>query len=226
MYYGYARISTAKQSLLRQEKNILKVRPLAKIYCDTYSGTTFERPEWKKLLKIVKSSDTIVFDSVSRMCRNADEGFELYQELFDDGVNLIFIKEPHINTETYRKALENAIPMTGNSVDCILRGVNEFLMLLAKEQIRLAFEQAQKEVDDLRQRTIEGMAAKGAGAKISAIKSGKKVSTKRGKQVKELIRSMSKDFNGEKTDKEIMTLAGITARNTYYKYKAELRQEY
>lgn len=35
----------------------------------------------------------------------------------------------------------------------------------------------------------------------------------------------SKDFEGQKTNQEIMALAGITARNTYYKYKAELRQE-
>ena len=225
MYYGYARISTPKQSLLRQEKNILKIAPTARIYSDTYTGTSFERTEWKKLLKAVKKNDTIIFDSVSRMSRNADEGFELYQKLFNDGISLVFIKEPHINTETYRVALENAVPMTGSSVDCILKGVNEFLLLLAKEQIRLAFEQAQKEVDDLRQRTREGMAAKNAGAKISAAKTGKQFSTKRGKQVKELIRSMSKEFEGQKTDKEIMALAGITARNTYYKYKAELRQE-
>lgn len=226
MYYGYSRISTPKQSLLRQEKNILKVAPDAKIYSDTYTGTTFERPEWKKLLKVIKPADTIVFDSVSRMSRNAEEGFELYQQLYNAGVNLVFIKEPHINTDTYRKALENAVPMTGSSVDCILKGVNEFLMLLAKEQIRLAFEQAQKEVDDLRQRTKEGMAAKDAGTKIRASKTGRQIQTKRGQQVKELIRSMSKDFNGNKTDKEVMALTGITARNTYYKYKAELKQEH
>lgn len=43
--------------------------------------------------------------------------------------------------------------MTGTNVDYILEGVNEYLMALAKEQIRLAFEQSEKEAEDLHQRT-------------------------------------------------------------------------
>ena len=37
------------------------------------------------------------------------------------------------------------------------RGINQYLMALAKEQIRLAFDQAEKEVEDLHQRTREGI---------------------------------------------------------------------
>ena len=47
--------------------------------------------------------------------------------------------------------------MTGTNVDFILEGVNKYLMSLAKEQIRLAFEQSEKEVQDLHQRTKEGI---------------------------------------------------------------------
>ena len=43
--------------------------------------------------------------------------------------------------------------MTGTNVDYILEGVNEYLMALAKEQIKLAFEQSEKETEDLHQRT-------------------------------------------------------------------------
>lgn len=57
------------------------------------------------LLKVVKAGDTIVFDEVSRMGRTADEGFELYKELYEKGVELVFLKEPHINTEVYKKAM-------------------------------------------------------------------------------------------------------------------------
>ena len=42
----------------------------------------------------------IIFDSESRMSRNAEEGFNLYEELYLKGVTLVFIKEPHINTDT------------------------------------------------------------------------------------------------------------------------------
>ena len=54
------------------------------------------------------------------MSRNAEEGFELYKELYDKGVELVFLKEPHINTETYRKALSAQVVMTGEMVDYIL----------------------------------------------------------------------------------------------------------
>ncbi len=47
--------------------------------------------------------------------------------------------------------------MTGTNVDFILEGVNKYLMSLAMEQIRLAFEQSEKEVQDLHQRTREGI---------------------------------------------------------------------
>ena len=77
--------------------------------------------------------------------------------LFNRKVSLVFLKEPHINTDTYRNAMRNQITMTGDKVDLILEGVNQYLMELAKEQIRIAFGQAEKEVSDLRQRTREGI---------------------------------------------------------------------
>ena len=83
--------------------------------------------------------------------------FRLYEELFHKDISLVFLKEPHINTETYKKAVANQLTMTGDKVDLILDGVNKYLMELAREQIRIAFEQAQKEVSDLHQRTREGI---------------------------------------------------------------------
>ena len=69
----------------------------------------------------------------------------------------MFLKEPHINTGTYKKALQNNVSLTGTNVDYILEGVNKYFMALAKEQIKLAFDQAEKEVEDLHQRTREGI---------------------------------------------------------------------
>lgn len=156
--YGYCRISTRKQNIERQVRNILAVFPDAIIVREIYTGTKFQgRKELEKLLKIVRTGDTMVFDSVSRMSRNAEDGFQLYEELFRKGINLIFLKEPHINTDTYKKAMGNQLNMTGDAVDLILEGINRYLLELAKSQIRLAFEQAEKEVSDLRQRTKEGI---------------------------------------------------------------------
>ncbi len=157
MVYGYCRISTAKQNIERQERNILQSYPTAHIVKEVFTGTKIQsRKELEKLLRQIKEGDTIVFDSVSRMSRNAEEGFLLYEDLFHKGVELIFLREPHINTMTYKKAMQNQLELTGGTVDVILKGINEYLMILAKEQISLAFQQSQKEVDDLHQRTREG----------------------------------------------------------------------
>ena len=156
--FGYCRISTARQNIERQERNIKTAYPDAVIVKEIYTGTKFQgRKELEKILDKVQAGDTIIFDSVSRMSRDAEDGFQLYEELFHKNVSLVFLKEPHINTETYKKAVENQITMTGDKVDLILDRVNKYLMELAREQIRIAFEQAEKEVSDLHQRTKEGI---------------------------------------------------------------------
>lgn len=225
MYYGYVRISTAKQNIDRQIRNIKEVYPTVTIVQEVYTGTNiYNRKELNKLLKIVKTGDTIVFDSVSRMSRNAEEGFELYEQLYNKGVNLVFLKEPHINTDTYKQALTNNVPLTGTNVDFILEGINKYLMALAKEQIKLAFKQAEKEVKDLQQRTKEGInTARLNGKQIGQVK-GSKLTTKKSISAKEQIQKYSKDFNGILNDTDTMKLVGIS-RVTYYKYKKELKKE-
>lgn len=156
--FGYCRISTGRQNIERQERNIRIAYPNAVIVKEVYTGTKFQgRKELEKILDKVQAGDTIIFDSVSRMSRDAEEGFQLYEELFHRDISLVFLKEPHINTETYKRAVMNQINMTGDKIDLILEGVNQYLMELAREQIRIAFEQAEKEVSDLHQRTKEGI---------------------------------------------------------------------
>lgn len=222
--YGYCRISTPQQSLERQARNILRAYPTAMLYEEAYTGTKLDRPKFQYLLKRVKPGDTIVFDEVSRMSRNADEGFELYKELYDKGVELVFLKEPHINTETYRKTLSSQIAMTGEMVDYILEGVNNYLMALAKEQIRLAFVQAQKEVDYLHERTKEGIEVARANGKQIGRAVGTKVVTKKSVEAKKAIWKYSKDFHGMMKDVEIMRMLGCS-KKSYYLWKKQLRME-
>lgn len=97
--YGYARISTPKQNIDRQVRNILVSHPQAHIVKEVYTGTKFQgRKELDKLLNKATAGDTIIFDSVSRMSRNAEEGFVMYEKLFNQGISLVFLKEPHIKT--------------------------------------------------------------------------------------------------------------------------------
>ena len=227
--FGYVRISTLKQKLERQIDNIKREYPEAVIITEKgISGCTLDRPAWNKLISDVERRAekgehvTIVFDEVSRMSRNAKEGFTLYERLFDLGVDLKFIKEPHVNTDIYRQALDQGISMTGTEVDAILTGINKYLMILAQKQIELAFRSAQHEVDFLHKRTSEGVRKAQASGKQIGRPIGAKIETRKARESKQIIEKHSKDFNGSLNDLECMKLTGLS-RNTYYKYKRELK---
>lgn len=224
--YGYARISRKTQNIQRQVRNILSAFPTAEMYLEAFTSTKFfGRKEFDKILKKVKPKDTIVFDEVSRMSRNAEEGVTQYFELFDMGVDLVFLKEHYIDTSVYRKAIEESIQSTGNEIaDIYIEATNRVIRLLAKQQIIKAFEQAQKEVDFLHQRTKEGVqTARDNGKQIGILK-GQKLVTKKSVAAKEVILKHNLAFGGSLTDKETWTLVGI-CKTTYYKYKKELEQE-
>ena len=216
--YGYCGISTALQSIERQERNIIKAYPTAEIIKETFTGTKTDRPRFNSLLQRVKPGDTIVFDSVSRMSRNATEGIELYMQLKNNDINLVFLKEPYINTTTYSKALNNQIEMTGNIIaDEYIKATNRVLEILAQEQIKQAFEQSQKEVDDLHQRTKEGMETARLNGKQIGARKGQKNTVKKCKPALEVIKKHSARFNGTLNDKDTAKLASIS-RPTLYKY--------
>lgn len=237
--FGYVRISTKKQNIERQIRNITAEYKNAVIVREIFTGTNASRPEFEKLLKQVKSGDVIVFDSVSRMSRNADEGFALYKELYSKGVDLVFLKEHHIDTFTYRRKTGKQINInisTGNEeldvlAQSIFDALNICILHVAQKQIALAFEQAQKEVDDMRQRTREGIeTARRAGKQIGGHKTGVKLIIKKEAPVKALILKHSKDFNGSLKDNDVIAIINATqglhvARNTYYKYKRTLSEE-
>ena len=154
---------------------------------ETYTGTKLEgRKEFENLLKIIKKGDTLIFDSVSRMSRNSEEGCNLYEDLFNKGINLIFLKEGYINTEVYRKALDNQINIvlnTGNKatdelMQTIISALNKYTLALAKEQIKKAFDQAEKEVKDLHTRTSEGILTARLDGKQIGLTKGTKLTTK------------------------------------------------
>lgn len=232
--YGYCRISTKKQSIERQIRNIKAQYPDAVIIIETYTGTKMERPEWNKLLKKVLPGDRIVFDEISRMSRSGpDDGYETYMELYDRGIELVFLKEPHLNTEEYKKAMSGIIKATltqsGDAaadrlIEAITQAINEFIQAKIKQDIYLAFEQAHAEVVYLHQRTKEGIETARLNGKQIGFPKGTHFETKKSRSAKELIKKHNKSFGGSLTNKETWMLAGIS-KKTFYKYKMELSQE-
>ena len=230
MIYAYCRVSTPHQRLERQITNITTVYPNATIIREFYTGTKQDRPNWNKLIHIIKKEDTIVFDSVSRMSRNAEEGFKDYKMLYELGVHLIFLNEPLINTSVFDSTRNNLLSInitTGNAaVDTFFKGnielINNFMMALAEEQIKTAFEQSEKEVNDLHSRISQGIReAKKNGTQIGLPK-GSKLTTKKSLECKTLIQKHSIDFGGTLEDPDVIKLCGCS-RNSYYKYKKEAK---
>lgn len=224
--YAYIRVSTKKQSYERQMHNIERKYPNDVIifYQEKESGKDNSRPVWNRLLHVLASGDRVIFDSVSRMSRDAEEGTKTYFELVDRGVELCFINEPYINSDVYVANCQDKIQLTGNDEDEIFKGINSYFRKLAARQIRIAFDQAEKEGRDISTRVTQGMAAKNAGEKISASRTGRTFETAKARQAKETIRELSRDFNGTLSDPDVMKYAKI-ARNSYYKYKKEMKEE-
>ena len=227
--YGYVRVSTLEQNKERQIENIRKVYPDAIIMTEEFTGKTMDRPVWGKLYPKLKSGDVIVFDEVSRMSRNAEEGFQVYQELYERGCELVFLKEPHINTSAYRDALKGSVNVdvssgdkaTDDLITSIMAALNKFMMEKVKSDIRRAFEQSQAETDLRAQRAGEGIAeAKRHNAELEILfpdtyrehpeysqigrTEGDTLNIKKMQPIMELIREYSKDFNGTLNDKELL----------------------
>ena len=230
MIYAYCRVSTQHQKIARQITNITALYPTATIIREFFTGTTQNRPQWEKFIPQVKKDDTIVFDSVSRMSRNAEEGFKDYKMLYERGVHLIFLNEPLINTSVFDSTRNNLLNIditTGNAaVDTFFKGnielINNFMMALAEEQIKAAFDQSEKEVTDLHSRISQGIReAKKNGTQIGIIK-GTTLTTKKSLDCIAIIRKHSKDFGGTLEDHDVMKLCGCS-RNSYYKYKKEAK---
>lgn len=229
--YAYARISRKTQKIERQIENIKKAYPDARIYQESYTGTKIDgRRELRKMLSVVKPGDTIIFDSVSRMSRNADDGIRLYMDLYDRGVNLVFLKESYINTDVYKESIHRTITATGNEIaDIYIEATNKVIKLLAEQQIRKAFEQSEKEVSDLHERTKEGIReAKRKGKQVGR-SAGVRITTKKSVEAKKIMQEYSRDFNGALNDIDTMTQirarVGTLSRNSYYKYKKELFEQ-
>lgn len=234
MIYGYTRISTPKQNIERQVRNILRHFPDAIIIREVYTGTKMSgRKKMNNLLKTIRPDDTIIFDAVPRMSRNADEGVALYKELYERGINLIFLNNHHIDTDTYKSAVNSKMvelnistndEATDELISSILKSINDYILKLAEKQIRLAFEQAEQEVSELHRRTSEGIETARLSGKQIGQRKGAKLTTKKSITSKEIIMKHSKDFLGTLSDKDVITLTGLS-RNTYYKYKRELSEE-
>ena len=148
--YGYARVSTRDQNEDRQMIALgeYKVR-FDHIYLDKQSGKDFNRPQYKRLLRKLRTGDILVIKSIDRLGRNYEEILEQWRLLTKQKqVKVVVLDMPILNT--------------GSSKD--LTGT-----LIADIVLQLLSYVAETERENIRQRQSEGIAA----AKARGVKFGR-----------------------------------------------------
>lgn len=150
------RISTKekddKQSFNRQENSLNRyakengVEFIVELK-DDCTGSTFNRPEWKRLEKLVKAGDTIVFKEISRFTREAEVGYAKYMELMEREINLIFLDNPTVSTDYISNLIK--IADTQNLVTkTALEGTIKLLLIVELDRVQKEREIIVKRIKD------------------------------------------------------------------------------
>lgn len=98
--FGYARVSTAQQREDRQLDSLMEYGvPEYAIFVDKYSGKSFNRPAYKKLVRIIRKGDIIVIKELDRLGRNYQEIIDQWRMLtIDIGCGIHVVDMPILNT--------------------------------------------------------------------------------------------------------------------------------
>lgn len=107
MKYGYVRVSTKEQNIDRQLVDMYAQGLNDKtIFIDKQSGKDFERNEYKKLKKKLKSGDLLIIKSIDRLGRNYDMIIDEWRTLVNDmNVDIQVLDMPLLDTRTEGKNL-------------------------------------------------------------------------------------------------------------------------
>ena len=139
--YGYARVSSRDQNLSRQLDALTKfgVEP-RRVFTDKASGKDFARPNYRRLVRAMRSGDVLVVKSIDRLGRNYEDILAEWRRLTKErGLHIVVLDMPLLDTRADRGGL-----------------AGEFI---ADMVLQLLSYMAQVERDNIRQRQAEGIAA-------------------------------------------------------------------
>lgn len=148
--YGYVRVSSIDQNedrqlIIMEENNV----PTNNIYIDKQSGKDFERPQYKKLVKKLKSGDLLYILSIDRLGRNYEDVQKQWRILTKDiGIDICVIDMPLLDTR-------NGKDLMGTFIADLVLQILSFV--------------AQSERENIKKRQAQGIAA----AKARGVKFGR-----------------------------------------------------
>ena len=105
--YGYIRVSAKDQKPDRQLIALHECSIRDKdIFLDKMSGKDFERPQYMKMLKRLKSGDLLVIKSIDRLGRDYGEILEQWRKITKEiGANIQVLDMPLLNTDSVQENL-------------------------------------------------------------------------------------------------------------------------
>ncbi|MBQ2985123.1 MAG: recombinase family protein [Clostridia bacterium] len=139
--YGYIRVSTKEQNEDRQYIAMLEFGVKNRdIYMDKQSGKDFNRPAYKRVLRLLKPGDVLVVKSIDRLGRNYEEIIEQWRMITKIiGAAIVVLDMPLLDTRQKDKDL------TGTFISDLVLQILSYV--------------AQTEREFMRQRQAEGIAA-------------------------------------------------------------------
>ena len=148
--YGYVRVSSTDQNEDRQLIALSEAGVADEnIYIDKQSGKNFERPQYKRMIKKLKSGDLLYILCLDRLCRNYEEIQRQWRVLTKDiGVDICVIDMPLLDTR-------NGKDLMGTFIADLVLQILSFV--------------AQSERENIKKRQAEGIAA----AKANGVKFGR-----------------------------------------------------
>lgn len=190
MNYGYARVSTINQHLDRQIDELHKVGLFdSQIFIDKESGKDFNRTNYKKLLKKLKSGDVLYVKSIDRLGRNYNMILDEWRILTKEkDIDIVVIDMPLLDTRIEGKNL------VGKFIADVVMQVLSFV--------------AENERETMKQRQAEGIRM----AKLRGVKFGRP-STPTPKNFDEIVNLF---LNKEVTSKQAIEMSGLS-RGTFYR---------
>ncbi|MGQ8823845.1 recombinase family protein [Bacillus wiedmannii] len=198
--FGYVRVSSKDQNEERQIQNMKDLGIEDRdIFIDKESGKNMERENYQMLKRLVRTGDTIVFDSLTRLGRNMNDTLEEFRYYEKHRVNLQFIKEPYIN-----------VNYTGESTNDVIQSA------IQKATLTILSAFAEKERIDIKQRQAEGIAL--------AKKQGKRLGRPPVEITEEFKDAYKEWKSGSITAVEAMKKYGIK-RSSFYKLAKQYEEK-
>jgi DNA invertase Pin-like site-specific DNA recombinase len=96
---GYARVSSADQNP-RLQLDALAAEGCLKIYTDTSTGTTADRPQWTACLADLRPGDTLIIWKIDRLGRNLRDLIDIITTLDTRGIAVRSLTNGIIDTTT------------------------------------------------------------------------------------------------------------------------------